>query len=68
MNNSIANSPQATERNDEANRQALLTQARARTHEEGIMFDPNKYGSAEEMLTAADALLVKWWEGAPDGD
>ena len=68
MNNSIANKPHAMERNDEVHRQALLAQARARTHEEGATFHPDKYGSAEEMLTAAEALLVKWWEGAPDGD
>ena len=52
----------------ESHRDALIAEARAKTRSEGITFDPKAYASDEDMMAAAEALLMQWWNEAPDVD
>lgn len=49
---------------DDLNYEELFADARAGTI--GIRFRPEDYATEDDLMDAVEALLMKWWNEAPD--
>jgi hypothetical protein len=51
---------------DDIDYEELFADARADDGTSGIRFDPADYATEDDLMDAVEALLIKWWNEAPD--